>query len=142
MAREAAGLNGGLVENLEAAILEGAALMDQHSVEQGLATAQHAIGAAEQKSQQYLAAQGRLTLAEALWRNRQPERADKFARSALAFFDPRRIWEAVWRCRRLSLGADQIAAAKEALAELERIWPAEQVRSYLARPDLKELALL
>jgi len=56
----------------------------------------------------------------------------------LAFFGPRQVWEALWRCQKI-LGDDD--AARTALTELKKLWSEDVVRPYLERPDLKELAL-
>jgi tetratricopeptide (TPR) repeat protein len=141
LARQAMALNGGTAENLEAQMVAGAAMIDSTSIESGIADCTRAIHGSEEKSQPYLAALGRLSLAEALRRNERTTEARPLAEDALAFFEPRRIWEAVWRCHLSIPGGDHARSAEAALNELKRLWPEEMVRSYLARPDMRKLAI-
>jgi len=137
-ARKAAALDGGDDENSEAAVLTGLALLRTGSIADGRAGCDRAIRQSQEKSQPYLAAWGRLLLAQALHENRSAKEADAEAQEALAFFGPRHVWEAVWRCQEILAAED---AARAALAELKRSWPADMVQPYLERPDLKKLAL-
>jgi tetratricopeptide (TPR) repeat protein len=136
-AREAAALDGGADENSEAEALTGLAMIRTGSIREGLAACGRAIRQSQEKSQPYLAAWGRLLLAQALQESRSSNEAAPAAQESLAFFGPRRNWEAVWRCQRI-LGEND--AARAALAELKRSWSDDMVRPYLERPDLKKLA--
>jgi tetratricopeptide (TPR) repeat protein len=138
LARDAGALDGGADENAEAELLAGLAMIHTGSVQAGLAACDRAIRQSQEKSQPYQAAWGRLLVAQALWGNKSAQEAASGAREALAFFGPRRIWEAVWRCQRILAGDD---AGRTALDELKRLWSEDAVRSYLERPDLKKLAL-
>jgi tetratricopeptide (TPR) repeat protein len=137
-AREAGKLDGGDDENSEAGVLTGLAMIRTGSSRDGLAACDRAIRQCEEKSQPYLAAWGRVSLAQALLDNRGAKDAVPAAQEALAFFGPRHNWEAVWRCQKI---LDEGEAARTALGELKRSWPEDVVRPYLERPDLKKLAI-
>jgi hypothetical protein len=83
-------------------------------------------------------AAARLMIAEAFVAAGQPGLALQPARQALEFFEPRGIWESVWRARRAS-GSER-AAARDALTRLKAAWPAADVERYLARPAIAALA--
>jgi tetratricopeptide (TPR) repeat protein len=140
-ARLAVALNGGTDENVQAAVLTGLAMIRTGSIREGLAVCDRAIRQIEEKSRPYQVAESRLLLAHALWETGEVDEASSLAREALALFEPRQIWEPVWRCRRMLASADDLRAARIALDELKRSWPEEMVGSYLGRPDLKKLAL-
>jgi tetratricopeptide (TPR) repeat protein len=137
LARQALALDGGTDENLTAAILGGVAAIHGGMEEAGVSSCQHAIEQSLGKSRPYLAATGGLSVAEALFDGARAGRAATLAREALGFFEPRSIWEAVWRCYRI-LG--EMEPARSAFDEVKRIWPPEMVRSYVARADLRKLA--
>jgi tetratricopeptide (TPR) repeat protein len=137
-AREAGALDGGADENSEAEVLTGLAMLRTGSIQEGLAACDRATRQSQEKSQPYLAAWGRLLLAQALRENGSMKEAAAEAQEALAFFAPRHIWEAAWRCQKILAEDD---AARAALAELKRSWSEDMVRPYLERPDLKKLAL-
>ncbi len=105
-ARLARGRNGGAEENFQARLLEGAAMIETGMVEAGAAACRDAIRGSTEKSLLYVAAPGKLALAEALWRARHTGEAGALAQDALAFFEPRQIWEAVWRCYRVIGGGN------------------------------------
>jgi len=100
----------------------------------------------DQAGRQHEAAWARLSAAEAFVAvgNRGP--ALSLAAEALGFFEPRRIWEAVWRGHVVSALASQEAAeaeahrtkARDALAQLKILWPSD-MNNYLGRPDIKPL---
>jgi tetratricopeptide (TPR) repeat protein len=135
-ARQAAALNGGTVENIEAEMLTGVAMIHLGSAQPGLTACNHAIRASEEKSQPFLAARSKLSFAETLWGKNLAGAARPLAQDALLFFQPRRIWDSVWRCQRILT-----SHSSGALDEVKRLWPADIVRSYLQRPDIKEFAL-
>ena len=83
-------------------------------------------------------AAARLMIAEAFVAAGQPGLALQPARQALEFFEPRGIWESVWRARRAS-GSER-AATRDALTRLKAAWPAADVERYLARPAIAALA--
>ncbi len=139
MARKAAGWNGGTAENLEAGILSGLAMIHLGSQKEGAAACERLIRISQERSQVFLAASAELSLAEALWGAKLYRQAIPWAQSAMAFFAPRRVWEAAWRGHAILPGPDHIVAREAALAELKKLWPAELVRSYLDRPDIKEI---
>jgi tetratricopeptide (TPR) repeat protein len=99
------------------------------------------------------AASARLAIAEALAvANRAGpaarDSASRLSLQALAFYEPRRIWESVWRARWiLSLVSADSAQAKShraealaALSQLRALWPGSAVDTYLKRPDIRLLA--
>jgi tetratricopeptide (TPR) repeat protein len=140
-ARKAAASDGGIVENIESEMLAGLAMIQTGPVQPGLAACRRAILASEEKSQPYLAARGKLRLAEALFGSHRAGDAESFAQAALAFFEPRRNWEAVWRCHRLLATDDHARLARAALEEGKRLWPDDVIGPYLQRPDIRMLAL-
>jgi len=135
-ARQAGEWNAGIEDNAEAERLVALATIRTGSIDEGAAACQHAIQQAEEKSRPYQAARGKLLLAQALWDVERRDAAGALARSGLAFFEPRHNVEAVWRCRKLTGDGAQ---ATLALDELKQLWSEDVVRSYLARPDLKNL---
>lgn len=94
------------------------------------------------------AASARLETGEASLAAGDQQRALNFAMEALAFFEPRRIWESVWRGRLVAAKASAAGpeakahstAAAEALVQLKAVWPASSVEGYLERPDIKKLS--
>jgi len=137
LARQATGLNGGTDENIEAEMLAGLATIHAGQIDPGRVACEHAIRVSKEKIRPYLEARSKLSLGEALREKGRPEEGAAVAREAFVFFDSRRIWEAVWRCRVVLAGAP----ARTTLDEVKRLWPDEMVRSYLERPDLKKIAL-
>jgi tetratricopeptide (TPR) repeat protein len=131
-AHEAANANGGADENAEAARLIGLAATHTGAGEAGLTAFRQGIS----NGRPFEAAHSKLMLAQALWDSMRTTEAVAYAREAQAFFEPHRVSEALWRCRRI-MGDDD--AARRSLEELKRLWPEEMVRSYLARPDLQKL---
>ena len=111
------------------------------AVQPGIALCRHAIRDSEEKSQPYVAARGKLELAEALWANQRAAGSQSFAQEALAFFEPRRNWEAVWRCHRVLAEDEHSRFARAALEEGKRLWPENVMGPYLRRPDIQKLAL-
>ncbi|PWT98434.1 MAG: hypothetical protein C5B51_29280 [Terriglobia bacterium] len=140
-AREAQALNGGTVENLQAAVLAGLALIRMGSMESGIATCERAIRSSEEVSQPYLAASAKLSLAEALRTSPQASYARASAEEASTFFEPHQNWEAIWRARRVLGSNDRPGFGQAALDNIKRSWPEDSVHRYLQRPDIKKLAL-
>jgi hypothetical protein len=93
------------------------------------------------------AAQGKLSIAEALALMGRRENARAFARDALSVFESKRNWEAILRAHLVMAHASEVpsdvaahqASAQSALAELRAAWGTSTVDSYLTRPDLKRL---
>ena len=141
IARQAAAINGGIIENLESEMLQGLAMIHTGAVQPGITLCRQAIRGSEEKSQPYLAARGKLELAEALRANQRAGDAESLAQEALAFFEPRRNWEAVWRCHRVPAGEEHSRFARAALEEGKRLWPDDVIGPYLRRPDIKKLAI-
>jgi hypothetical protein len=96
---------------------------------------------AARRNHNQIAARGKLQVAAALWVNERAGDAESFAQAALAFFEPRRNWEAVWRCHRVLAVDDHSRLARAALEEGKRLWPENVIGSYLRRPDIQKLAL-
>ena len=102
-----------------------------------------AITDLEQAHFPFEAAAARLATAQALAAVDDPIPAAKLAVEALAFFEPRNIWESVWRAQALAAraapspaaGETHRSAARAALARLKAAWPAESMESYRRRAD-------
>jgi tetratricopeptide (TPR) repeat protein/predicted Ser/Thr protein kinase len=94
------------------------------------------------------AASARLSTAEALVAAGNHDLARKMALESLDFFERRRIWESLWRgqlvAAQVSNETSEIQAhqnsARSAFAQLRKLWPEEDVDSYLRRPDIKRLS--
>lgn len=93
------------------------------------------------------AASTRLSLAETLAAIKERNLARTLLATAMDFFERRRIWESLWRGHLVSawIAADPVqaesqkSAARSALAQLRKIWPAADVERYLERTDIKAL---
>lgn len=93
------------------------------------------------------AASARLSTAEALLAAGVPIQALQWARDALAFYEPRQIWEAVVRGQLMAARASQdpaesnthILAARAAFGQLKNLWPAAAVEGYRNQPEFQRL---
>jgi tetratricopeptide (TPR) repeat protein len=93
------------------------------------------------------AAAVRLSAAEALSDIRELSLARALASDALEFFKLRSIWESVWRGQLVLMHVSNefaeaeahAASARDALAQLRKLWPADCVEGYLKRRDVKPL---
>ena len=102
-----------------------------------------AITDLEQAHFPFEAAAARLATAQALAAIDDPVPARKLALEALTFFEPRNIWESVWRAQALAARASASpaeseahrSAARAALARLKAAWPMESMESYRHRSD-------
>ena len=91
------------------------------------------------------AAQGSLSIAEALASSGRREPHEQFARDAVSYFESKRTWEALFRGHLVmaqaselpSDGASHRASAHSALAQLRAAWGTASVDSYLKRRDLE-----
>ena len=138
---------------LAAKLMEAVVLIRTGQAARGNEIAQDVIQKLEQANLVLAASSARLTLAEALTgagNSNSVLRAAAcgLAIQALAFFEPRRIWESVWRAHAVAaqaaldsgeVEAHHIAAAS-ALAQLKSSWPPGIVEAYLQRADLKLLS--
>jgi tetratricopeptide (TPR) repeat protein len=94
-----------------------------------------------------IAASARLAIAEALAGIGENRRARDLALDALKFFEPRNVWESVWRAHLMAARASEESAdisvhrgsARSALAQMRNLWPSSDVSRYLQRPDIKLL---
>jgi len=94
------------------------------------------------------AAQGKLSIAEALALMGRREDARMFARDALSSFESKRISEALLRAHLVMARASEMpsdvaahqASAQSALTQLRMAWGTATVDSYLTRPDLRRLS--
>ena len=94
------------------------------------------------------AAAALLSQAEAELAANFPVRAQASAEEARLFFEPRKIWESLWRAHAIlsraasesALGRAHLNSARAALDELRKQWPAQDAESYLKRPDIQRLA--
>jgi tetratricopeptide (TPR) repeat protein len=93
------------------------------------------------------AAYARLSTAETLIVAGSAATALQWALESLAFFDPRQIWEPIVRGRLVAARASSdsgqanahLAAARAALAQLQKLWPGTAVEGYRERPDFQQL---
>jgi tetratricopeptide (TPR) repeat protein len=113
---------------------------------QGIRAATNLIEESDRDKLAGSAASARLAVAEALVMTGDRSLALKMALEALAFFEPRHIWEGTWRahvvaarCLDENAAEEQLFAARSAIAELRKIWSSGSVDLYLERPDIKAL---
>jgi serine/threonine protein kinase len=119
--------------------------MKQHD---GLVPASSAVEAMERAGLTTDAALARLSIAEALLTAGDTGRARSLAEAAVAYLEPKHVWEAVWRghvivarasAERADVDAHD-AAARSALTHLNTAWGATAVDRYLRRPGVERLA--
>jgi tetratricopeptide (TPR) repeat protein len=138
--------SGGPAES-QAALIQALVLIRTGHGNEGLDTATNLIQQLDRGKLNARAAAARLATAGALSAAGNRGSALQFARQALSFFEPRRIWESVWRSHALAAGAAQEpaeiethrTAARSALDQLKQVWPAQTVGTYLKRPDIERL---
>lgn len=107
-----------------------------------------AIGNLERARLNGRAAAARLAGAEAMLAAGSRDSALELSREALGFFEPRRIWEAVFRAHAIAARAsapgteaqDHATRARAALAALRDSWPSAVVADYLKRPDIRTIS--
>jgi tetratricopeptide (TPR) repeat protein len=129
-------------------LLSGLVRMRVGPYAQGLATATGVVAEFEKAGMAVAAAQGNLSIAEALALMGRREDARMFARDALSYSESERNWEALLRAHlvmaRVSEMPSDVAAhqasAQSALAQLRIAWGTPAVDSYLTRPDLRRLS--
>ena len=127
---------------VKAALLRGVAAIRLHREDEGLKNATAAVDEIDKASLLSEAAHARLLVGEALVAVGRAGSAGTYAAKALEFFEPRGISEACWRAHLVAALAARPEsgrhreAARSALAELKAAWPAQDVASYLARPDI------
>jgi hypothetical protein len=134
----------------KATLIEGLAMIRSGQASAGGDLAGRAIALFEQANLKLEAAFARLTYAEALLAAGNTAAADAMAREALAFFEPRHIWEAIWRVHAVTAraAADATAqtahrnAARAAWGQMKAIWAAPAINAYLTRSDVKPLSAL
>jgi hypothetical protein len=94
------------------------------------------------------AAGARLLAAEALLVSGNRDPVPQLSLSALGFFEPRRIWESIFRAQAIlaqasapgAEAADHAAKARAALDALRNSWPADLVGDYLKRADIRTIS--
>jgi serine/threonine protein kinase/Tfp pilus assembly protein PilF len=72
----------------------------------------------------------------------------QFGHDALSFFEPRRIYESMWRLHVVIARAagnpaeaeTHLVSARSALVQLRRTWPGDSVESYLRRADIQAIS--
>jgi hypothetical protein len=128
----AAGAGGALGDRLELQCLTGLSQVRQGRVDRGAEVCRDAVAQSEKQELALTAAADRLLLAEALRAAGRGAEARTLAQTALAFFEPRSMAEAVWRCQRILGNTD---AERAALAQF-RGQEGATSDAYLARPDL------
>ena len=138
LARQSDEIEGRLIEGLVAVRSKEAKGADQ------IASAIRKLDAAKLRGR---AAAARLSAGEALAARGSHDEASKMIRDALAFFEPRRIWEALFRAYALAARAStpapeavaHAAQARAAITEMRKLWSAAPVESYLRRPDIRTI---
>jgi serine/threonine protein kinase len=93
------------------------------------------------------AAYARLAIAEALAGTGESNLARTMTLDALTFFEQHSVWESSWRAHLVAAQVSQESAdisthrnsARSALTQMRNLWPANDVDSYLQRPDIKRL---
>jgi hypothetical protein len=78
---------------------------------------------------------------------RRPDDASPLVAEALRFFEPRRVWESIWRCHAVLIRSakdstamdSSRASARSALDRLRKTWPAQDMEGYLKRTDVRRL---
>jgi len=147
-ARTAATQSGGAdISEARSALLQALADIRASGGRQGFDPAAVALKRFEQARLIGDAAAARLSIAEALAASGQRPAASQMAHEALAFSEPRRIWESVWRGRVIAAQAAdtsaeaeaQLSSARSALAEMKNLWSADVVEAYMQRPDIRRL---
>jgi tetratricopeptide (TPR) repeat protein len=124
-------------------LIQALVLIRSGRIAQGAEGAGNVVAKLEEANRSGSAASARLAAAQALLEGGDKERSLKLATEALAFFEPRKIWEAVWRGRHVvaqAAGPEPRPAARVALIELETAWGAGPVQRYLERPDIRRLS--
>jgi aspartate-semialdehyde dehydrogenase len=117
---------------------------------QGLESAQHAIRQFEHVKSYGDAAAARLSAAEVLLVSLVPHfdqlaPAAQLAEEAIAFAEPRHIWESLFRGRLIAVQAQperaelHTSAARSALSQIRMSWTAPDVDRYLQRSDIRRL---
>jgi serine/threonine protein kinase/Tfp pilus assembly protein PilF len=132
---------------VRAELLRGVAAIRLHREDEGLKIAAAAVDEIDKASLLSEAAHARLLVGEALVVAGRAGSAGVYAARALEFFEPRGIMEACWRAHLVAApgsGPEESgrhrAAARSALAELKASWPAQDVASYMARPEIGKAA--
>lgn len=132
----------------EVALLSGLVRMRVGPYAQGLATATGVVEEFEKAGMAAAAAQGKLSIAEALALIGRREDARMLARDPLSYFESEGNWEALLRAHLVMARASEMpsdvaahqASAQSALAQLRMAWGMPTVDSYLTRPDLRRLS--
>jgi len=132
----------------EVTLLSGLVRMRVGPYAQGLATGTGVVEEFEKAGMAAAAAQGKLSIAEALALIGRREDARMLARDALSYFESERNWEALLRAHLVMARASEMpsdvaayqASAQSALAQLRMAWGMPTVDSYLTRPDLRRLS--
>jgi tetratricopeptide (TPR) repeat protein len=139
---------GGGAEDLTAPLIQALVLIRTSPGKRGVDLATGVIQSFEEAKLVHGAASARLLTAEALLISGKRGPALNMAQEALKFFEPRMIWESVWRghlvaARASSQPADaeaHLSSARAALAQLKSLWLAASVENYLQRPDVRLLS--
>jgi hypothetical protein len=128
-------------------LLRARALVRAGRVKEGMSMAAAVIDHVTAAKLSYETARAQLAMAEAFVAAGVPDASLSAARSALAYFEPRHMAEAIFRgyvCSARASGDDANAAPHRAaagaiLAQLRTAWSGPAVDRYLERPDIKSL---
>ena len=128
-------------------LIESLVLIRTGKVTEGLPRTKDLVGSFEKAKLAGWAGSARLSTAEALLASRERGPALEWALGALEFFEPRRIWESIFRGRLVAAHAAQdsgvvsghLGAARAALDQLSKAWPAQSLEGYRRRPDIRRL---
>jgi tetratricopeptide (TPR) repeat protein len=129
-------------------LLGGLVRMRTGHHDDGLATATSVVEAFEKAGLTFDAAQGSLSIAEALASSGRRGAARTVARDAVSYFESKRTWEALFRGHLVMAQASELpsdsashrASAHSALAQLRTAWGTASVDSYLKRRDIRRLS--
>jgi tetratricopeptide (TPR) repeat protein len=115
------------------------------SARPGLESAQQAIRQFDRAKLLGDAAAARLSAAEALLAAGLPAPAAQMAEEAIAFAEPRHIWESLFRAHLIAAQSQpdraelHKSAARDALSQMRMIWTPADVDRYLQRSDIRRL---
>ena len=138
-------------DNASAALMEALVRIRSGSRAEGAAAAEAVIAKFDQDKSIFDAAEARLSAAEALAAvggSAGRARALRLAQEALAFAEPRKLFESVWRAHAVASQTTaepaearlHAAASAAALAQLRLQWRSDFIEGYLQRPEIRPLA--
>jgi len=138
--------SGDALHSTQASLIEALAQIRLGRGRHSLGTAAAVIEQFDRKGFKLQAASARLAAAEAVLYAGGHGAAPLLPSEALSFFEPRQVWEAVWRAHAvIAQSSDPVAAqahreaSRAALNQLRSAWPHALVDVYLTRADIAPL---